>query len=295
MLFISKNYLEDRSNYVDDSERLEGDYQILDNVEYVRHWEYNREDNHVSRHEYIFPKFLRTEPQKKACKDYIFFTIRLIEKKMLFDVYNIELVPFEKNVEVDFSCLLYIDKQRLMEDKNLILTDREKTNLERMKEVPFLYKQKYLGLVEEDERFEDDYLEKHLRSIELASIYDYDKNVFVRMLNIMYEDTYLSDFIKRSYTEYEYQDLYDFKEKFNDTHEYPEIDENIDDEDCEIKTTEHRNLYTKFKPIETKNLIYELNNWKEKRHHRIFIVYDPVNKMTILPHRNWEEDIYCVE
>ena len=183
-----------------------------------------------------------------------------------------------------------------MEDKDLKLTDREKTNLERMKEIPFLYKKKYLDLVEEDESFEDDYLEKHLKSIELAPICDYDKNVFIRMLNIMYEDTYLSDFTKKYYCQYnEYKDLYDFKNKYNDYDQYPEIDDNMDDEDCEIQTTKHRNLYTKFKSIETKNVVYELNNWKEESHYRMFIVYDPINKITILSHRNWEEDIYCVE
>lgn len=41
--------------------------------------------------------------------------------------------------------------------------------------------------------------------------------------------------------------------------------------------------------------MYELNNWEKEKHYRMFIVYDPISEITILPHRNWEEDIYCVE
>ena len=91
------------------------------------------------------------------------------------------------------------------------LTKREKINYERIREIPFLMKKKYLTILNRrdwvnhqhnnNSNFIDDMKRMYYESIKNSPIESYDRNDFFKMLNIMYEDTYLDEFEKYCNTE----------------------------------------------------------------------------------------------
>ena len=178
----------------------------------------------------------------------------------------------------------YIDPERLYKikrTKETLLSMREIINLNRINEILYLDKNEYVYV-------------KDMRKTTC------NKKDFIKMLNIMYEDQYLDDF---TYYFYGYEECYHFHEKdykkkyleeflerredFKDFAPYDNYFNMIETEDNKMKTI--------FEHIETKNVVYELENWENINSYRKIIIFDPINNNYITPLFEEKNEMCCIK
>ena len=240
---------------------------------------------------------------------------------------------YQQNIKPKEDDLLYIDAIKLCEKFKSLqreLTERELINYKRIKEIPFLFD--YVKNLEVDDKHPDSYFydynsfkkfkENTLKNAPLCSTDKYD---FMAMLNIMYEDQYLSYFKEENYLEHKHYEMGDDKylEKFGhngdlDVKDIKDIEEfgrngdlvvkdfkgigelglNVDLDflsfvNCFKKISIKENLMTEEYPfIKRLSVIYELCDRDKHDFYRRFIIFDPINKNFFLIDGNYGVDEY---
>ena len=190
---------------------------------------------------------------------------------------------YQQNIKPGESDLLYIDTKKIgKRSKSLYneLSKREIINYKRIMEIPFLFVYKKFAEkyppTESDTIDFDSFNDYWNKLVENAFPYSTDKQDFITMLNIMYEDQYLSNFKeKNNEPDKGYLDV-------EDVENYEKNQEEKKKEFCffdlfKIRKSLKENLmYEEYYFIETQKVIYELCE-REKDSYRSYIVYDPVN------------------
>ena len=223
------------------------------------------------------------EKDNKAYFELVFFN-NYSPKKFELQIISLD-EQYQQNIKPGDSDLLYFDTKKLGKSfKSLTkeLTKRELINYRRIKEIPFLFD--FYKFDRKDPEPKPDlnnyvnfysYWHKLLKNAPLKST---DKNDFIIMLNIMYEDQYLSHFKKESYSE---------------ENDYKMIDDEYGNKgDLDVKDFENlkkqdykysiENLFKSYLMseeypfIQRKKVIYEICE-REKNLYRRYLIYDPVN------------------
>ena len=150
----------------------------------------------------------------------IYFEIDFYDSPKKFELQIITLdEQYQQNIKPGDSDLLYIDTKKLgksFKSLNKELTKRELINYRRIMEIPYLFN--FYKCVRKDPEPKPDlndyvsfsnYWQKLLENAPLKST---DKNDFITMLNIMYEDQYLSHFKeKNNYSEEDDYKMIDYE------------------------------------------------------------------------------------
>ena len=225
------------------------------------------------------------------------------------NLYHYDLVTLEQqkmisNFQPGKKVIKYIDPERLFKikrTKETLLSIREIINLNRIKEIPFLFKRENLKR-RVGENY--DYYEDLKQSIEDSPETSYNKKDFIKMLNIMYEDQYLVDF---TYEFYEYEECYDFYEKDykkkyleeyiernEDYKDYGGYDDYFNMFEKDFLSLKDYKMSSRFMYIETKNVVYELEDWADIKSYRRIIIFDPINNNYIVPIDKQIDNLYCI-
>ena len=203
------------------------------------------------------------------------------------------------NYQLGEKDIKYIDPERLFKTKRTeetLLSTREIINLNRIKEIPYLFK--YENFKSNDEKY--DFFEDLKQSIEDSPETSYNEKDFIKMLNIMYEDQYLVDF---TYKFYDYEESYDFYENDYKTkylEEYLDRDDSYDNHfyfnmfEKDFLSLKHYKMSSRFNYIETKNVVYVLEDWEDINSCRSIIIFDPINDNYIVPIDYQLDKLYCI-
>ena len=119
--------------------------------------------------------------------------------------FNIQLISlheqYQQNIKPSNDDLLYIDAIKLCKSFNSLkkeLTERELINYKRIKDIPFLFDFNKFLKYDKDSDLDlhdyDSFSKIYQKTLKNAPLFSVDKNDFILMLNIMYEDQYLSYF-----------------------------------------------------------------------------------------------------
>ena len=233
-----------------------------------------------------------------TCRKYKYNFVTLEQQKMIPD--------FQLGKKV----IKYIDPERLYKikrTKETLLSMREIINLNRIREIPFLFKRENFK-IREGEKY--DYYEDLKQSIEDSPETSYNKKDFIKMLNIMYEDQYLDDF-KNIY--YDYQECYDYykkdykekylekflerREDFKDYEPYDSYNPNdiyFNMFKKDFLSLKHYKMSSRFDYIRTKNVVYGLEDWEDINSYRRIIIFDPINNNYIVAIDDKIDNLYCI-
>ena len=219
---------------------------------------------------------------------------------------------YQQNIKPGDDDLLYFERKKLGKSFESIykeLSERELINYRRIMEIPFLFDFKK-SLINDTEPKPDlndlDNFEKYWdKLVKKAPLKSVDKNDFITMLNIMYEDQYLDNF-KEKNNYLEIDDYLMSEDEYLKSHNgyKGEIDakdvknfekikrernrKNFEDLGLNIEDFENidfgfgarslkQGLMEKEYPfIETKNVIYKLCG-RESDSYREYLIFDPVN------------------
>ena len=196
---------------------------------------------------------------------------------------------YQQNIKPGYNDFLYIDTKKLGEiskSLNKEMTKREIINYRRIMEIPFIFNffksARNDSTPKPDSNDYDsfrDYYEKILNNTPPVLLDKYD---FIEMLNIMYEDQYLSRFME----EYVEDEIYKNLEK-NSSEGYIDVEdvENLIKKEKEKEKFSFFNggflkqtLMSKEYPfIETKKVIYEICDRDKGYFYRRYLIYDPIN------------------
>ena len=271
--------------------------------------------------------------EEKDNKVYFEIDYYFLDEKDIIDIYDyvndntnkfeLEIITlkhqYQQNIKPGDDDLLYFEKKKLGKSFESIykeLSERELINYKRIMEIPFLFDFEK-SLINDTEPKPDlndfdnfeKYWDKLLKKAPLKSV---DKNDFITMLNIMYEDQYLDHF-KEQLNYSEIDDYLMTEDEYLKSHngDKGEIDakdvknfekikrernrKNFEDlglnfEDLGLNFEDFENIdfgfgYRSLKQglmekeypfIETKNVIYKLCG-RESDSYREYLIFDPVN------------------
>ena len=195
---------------------------------------------------------------------------------------------YQQNIKPGESDLLYIDTKKIGKRfKSLYkeLTKRELINYRRIMEIPYLFDFTKCARKDPEPKPDlinyDTFRDYWYKLLENAPLYSTDKYDFITMLNIMYEDQYLSNFKeKNNYSEEDDYIMTD-EEYLKEYGSKGDLDvkdvENLEKEDFCKGSFFKQNLMSEEYPfIERKKVIYEICE-REKNLCRRYLIYDPVN------------------
>ena len=266
---------------------------------------YNIKDNKIfyEGKDYYFINTFFTEETYKEKDKKVYFELDFFEYSKKFELQIITLEKqYQKNIEPGESDLLYIDAKKIgkrFESLYKDLTKREIINYRRIMEIPYLFD--FTKFASKDpepqpdlENF-DTFSDYWCKLLENAPLYSTDKYDFITMLNIMYEDQYLSNFKQKNkyseeddykLTKEEYLKKYGSKgdldvkdvENFENFQREKELKQEVSIGDFFPKRNSYKqNLMEEEYPfIEGKKVIYEICD-REKDSYRRYLIYDPVN------------------
>ena len=176
-----------------------------------------------------------------------YFELDFYDNPKKFDLEIITLnKQYQQNIKPEHKDLIYIDTKKLGKSfKSLYteLTEKEIINYRRIMEIPFIFN--FIKSARNDSESKLDsnyYYEKILNNAPLIS---FDKYDFIKMLNVMYEDQYLSHF-KQKGNYYEREDY----EMDNDKY----MDEFGDNGDLDVKDVKDIEEY-----LSSENSIYNVD------------------------------------
>ena len=222
-----------------------------------------------------------------------------------YDLVTLEKQKMISDFQLGKKVIKYIDPERLYKikrTKETLLSLREIINLNRIKEIPYLFKYENFKSNDDDEEY--DYYRDLKQSIEDSPETSYNKKDFIKMLNIMYEDQYLDDFNHPFYSYQECYDYYqkDYKEKYLE--EFTEIRSDFKDyggdEDYydmiggDYSSLKDYKMSSRFGYIETKNVVYGLEDWEDINSYRRIIIFDPINNNYFVPIDEQIDELYCI-
>ena len=197
---------------------------------------------------------------------------------------------YQQNIKPGESDLLYIDTKKIGKRfKSLYkeLTKRELINYRRIMEIPYLFDFTKCARKDPEPKPDlinyDTFRDYWYKLLENAPLYSTDKYDFITMLNIMYEDQYLSYFKEEDYSEEDDYIMTD-EEYLKEYGSKGDIDvkdvENLkkEEEDFCNGSFFKKNLMSEEYPfIERKKVIYELCERNERSFYRRYLIYDPIN------------------
>ena len=294
--------------------------------EYCLLYDFLIDDNYEEKDNKVYFEIDYIYPDEKDIIDYINSQKDIIDiydsendEKIVTDYDNtnkfeLEIITLEQqyqqNIKPGDDDLLYFESKKLGKSFESIykeLSERELINYRRIIEIPFLFDFEKSMLKDTEPKPDlndldnfDKYWNKLVKKAPLKSV---DKNDFITMLNIMYEDQFLNHF-KEKLNYSEIDDYLMTEDEYLKSHNgfKGEIDakdvknfENIKNErfrknfeDLGINIENFKNigfgignlkegLMGKEYPfIETKNVIYKLCG-RESDSYREYLIYDPVN------------------
>ena len=205
-----------------------------------------------------------------------------------YDLVSLEEQKMIPDFKLGKKEIKYIDPERLYKvkrTKETLLSLREIINLNRIKEIQYLFKYK---------KFESNDKEEFKKIFEDSPKTSYNKEDFIKMLNIMYEDQYFDDFIHVFYGYQECYDYYekDYKEKYLE--KFTKIREYFKDYGSYEDYYDMFKMSSGFDYIETKNVVYGLEDWEDINSYRRIIIFDPINKNYIVPIDRQIDELYCI-
>ena len=171
-------------------------------------------ENNQSDNEFFFgnkKQIIINDVFSNNLRDFLdFYSFNVLRHKLSdYDLVTLEQQKMIPNFQLGKKAIKYIDPERLFKikrTKETLLSLREIINLNRIKEIPYLFK--YENFKSNDEEY--DFYKDLKQSIEDSPEISYNKKDFIKMLNIMYEDHYFDDFTT---IYYEYQECYDYYKK----------------------------------------------------------------------------------
>ena len=145
-------------------------------------------------------------------------------REKVYDIikkFNIQLISlheqYQQNIKPSNDDLLYIDAIKLCKSFKSLkkeLTERELINYKRIKDIPFLFDfNKFLKYYKDRDSDLDlndfgSFSKLYQKTLKNAPLFSVDKEDFILMLNIMYEDQYLSYFKQKGkYSERNYYEM----------------------------------------------------------------------------------------
>ena len=245
----------------------------------------------------IYTFYIDETYKEKDNKAYFELKFHDIPKK--FEIQIITLYEqYKQNIKPGESDLLYIDTKKIGKKFKLLykeLTKRELINYRRIMEIPFLFDfTKFAGKDPEPKpdliNF-DTFRDYWYKLLENAPLYSTDKYDFITMLNIMYEDQYLSNFKEKNnyseeddyiMTDEEYLKEYgskgdlDAKDVENLEKEEKEEEDFLIGSFLKVGSFKQNLMSEEYPFIERKKGIYEICE-REKDMSRRYLIYDPVN------------------
>ena len=233
------------------------------------------------------------EKDNKAYFELVFFINYDNPKKFELQIITLD-EQYQQNIKPGESDLLYFDTKKIGKKFKSLqkeYTKRELINYGRIKEIPYLFNftKSMFKHPEPKPDLNDyvtfnDYWEKLLEN---APLYSTDKNDFIKMLNIMYEDQYLSHF-KEKYNYSERDDYAETEDKYlkefgsNGDLNAEDVEKLKREQNYEIYVVKDNSLKEIFMSeeypfIKRKKVIYELCERKKKHFYRRYLIYDPLN------------------
>ena len=227
-----------------------------------------------------------------------YFELDFYDNPKKFEIQIITLKEqYQQNIKPGESDLLYIDTKKIGKRlKSLYkeLTKRELINYRRIMEIPYLFD--FTKCAEKDLEPKPDLInyftfrDYWYKLLENAPLYSTDKYDFISMLNIMYEDQYLSNFKEKDnyleeddyiMTDEEYLKEYgnkgDLDVKDVENYENFQQEKKLKQEVFPTRYSFKQNLMEEeYYFIERKKVIYEICD-REKDLYRRYLIYDPVN------------------
>ena len=253
--------------------------------------------------------------------DYYYF----LDEKDIIDIYDyvtdydstnkfeLEIITLEQqyqqNIKPGDDDLLYFERKKLGKSFESIykeLSERELINYRRIMEIPFLFDFEK-SLINDTEPKPDlndlDNFEKYWdKLVKKAPLKSVDKNDFITMLNIMYEDQYLDNFKEKNnyleeddylMSEDEYlklhngnkgeidvKDVENFEEikRERNRKKFEDLGFNFENIDFGFgnRSLKQGLMEKEYPFIETKNVIYKLCG-RESDSYREYLIFDPVN------------------
>ena len=203
---------------------------------------------------------------------------------------------YQQNIKPGESDLLYIDTEKLGKRfKSLYkeLTKRELINYRRIMEIPYLFDFTKFAMKDPEPKPDldnfDTFRDYWQKLLENAPLYYTDKYDFITMLNIMYEDQYLSKFKEKNYyseeddyimTDEEYLEEYDSKGDL-DVKDVENLKKEKEEDFFrgifrKVRSFKESLMEEEYYFIERKKVIYEICE-REKDLYRRYLIYDPVN------------------
>ena len=241
----------------------------------------------------IYTYYIDKTYKEKDNKAYFEIDFFYYSKKFELQIITLE-EQYQQNIKPGGSDLLYFDTEKIGKKFKSLqkeLTKRELINYRRIKEIPLLFNFTKSMLKDPEPKPDlndydafNDYWNKLLENVPLKSTDKYD---FITMLNIMYEDQYLTHFKE----EYNYSEHDDYKmteeeylKEFGSKGDLNAEDvENLKrEQNYEISVVEDNSLKEIFMSeeypfIERKKVIYELCDREAKCFYRRYLIYDPLN------------------
>ena len=219
----------------------------------------------------------------------VYFDLFFYDSNKKFELQIITLdEQYQQNIKPGESDVLYIDTKKIGKRfKSLYkeLTNRELINYRRIMEIPYLFDFTKFAMKDPEPKPDlinyDTFRDYWYKLLENAPLYSTDKYDFITMLNIMYEDQYLSNFKeKNNYSEDDDYIMTD-EEYLKEYKSKGDLDvkdvENLEKEYFCKGSFFKQNLMSEEYPfIERKKVIYEICE-REKDLYRRYIIYDPVN------------------
>ena len=235
----------------------------------------------------IYTFYIDETYKEKDNKAYFELNFYDIPKKFEIQIITLD-EQYQQNIKPGESDLLYIDTKKIGKRfKSLYkeLTKRELINYRRIMEIPYLFDFTKFAMKDPEPKPDlinfDTFRDYWHKLLENAPLYSTDKYDFITMLNIMYEDQYLSNFKEKN--NYSEEDDYIMTDE-----EY--LKEYGNKGDLDVKDVENlekeyfckgsffkQNLMSEEYPfIERKKVIYEICE-RKKDISRRYLIYDPVN------------------
>ena len=249
----------------------------------------------------IYTFYIDKTYKEKDNKAYFELKFYDIPKKFEIEIITLD-EQYQQNIKPGESDLLYIDTKKIGKRFNKELTKRELINYRRIMEIPYLFDFTKCARKDPEPKPDlinyDTFRDYWYKLLENAPLYSTDKYDFITMLNIMYEDQYLSNFKEKNnysedddyiMTDEEYLKEYkskgdlDVKDVENLEKEYFGK-ESFKEEYFFKHNFFKQNLMSEEYPfIERKKVIYEICE-REKDLNRRYIIYDPVNNFCSFIH-----------
>ena len=245
----------------------------------------------------IYTFYIDKTYKEKDNKAYFELNFYDIPKKFEIQIITLD-EQYQQNIKPGESDLIYIDTKKIGKRfKSLYkeLTKRELINYRRIMEIPYLFDFTKFAMKDPEPKQDlinfDTFSDYWYKLLENAPLYSTDKYDFITMLNIMYEDQYLSNFKEKNnyseeddyiMTEEEY--LKEYKSKGDlDVKDVENLEKEYFGKESLSKlffkreSSFKQNLMEEEYPfIERKEVIYEICERNTDLSRR-YIIYDPVN------------------